>query len=151
MKIVMIFLSLLLIECTPTIKGKIIYREDNKDSHGCDIGNCSLVRIESNDGFYEAYQKVPNSESAYLVNLSKDKAYEFTVKEIEKNDMGIEKTRILKLKLAPGDEKWVGCTNTVFGKVKDNVSPPIKIQFTNKSSFSCEGQLEISYDKLQEN
>lgn len=110
-KVFSIFGLAFLVSCGSSIKGEIEYRNDNKDCYGYDLdGN---VDYAMNPDEYR--DKNSESKSAYLINKSLDKPYEFTIKEVETIDDTIINYRTTKIKLSPGDEKWLGCVTSQKG------------------------------------
>ena len=99
---------ILLYSCNNSIKGKIGYRTDRHKCYDYSID------YSSEKGKYR--DKDAETKTAYLVNSSFDKAYEFTIKVIQTTNDTIIDQNTMKIKLSPGDEKWLGCTKYLDGE-----------------------------------
>lgn len=142
-----IFLLVFSIGCSDSLKGKIDYRSDKKDCSGLN-GDVAAVVINNE---YSGMQKDSKSKSAYLINESIDKAYEFTVRQTEIINDTFVNNNMLKIKLSPGDEKWLGCTkydNVIINT--DSMIPPEKVS-TVILTYTCTGQRLIINPKELDN
>jgi hypothetical protein len=109
-KVCIISSLFIFLSCSSSIKGKIDYRNDNNDCYGF---NQKIDHAIETDEYRD---KDSETKSAYLINESIDKTYEFTIKEVETIDDTIINYHTIKIKLLPGDEKWLGCTKFLNGE-----------------------------------
>ncbi|OHC84117.1 MAG: hypothetical protein A2546_05600 [Sphingobacteriia bacterium RIFOXYD2_FULL_35_12] len=120
--------------------GEIEYRKDNVDCYGKNFDGSNSLSLDKN------LKLNHENKSAYLVNKSTNKAFEFTVKVIQTLDDTISSHRTFKVMLAPGEEKWLGCTK-YFGDVNfanaivDTTIPKV----VNKVfiQYFCKGQRKL--------
>jgi hypothetical protein len=92
------------IGCNDSIKARIDYRVDNQE--------CNPILTDTTIfGDYSLEQRDANTKSAYLMNESNDKAYEYTIKTIVTNDDSLVNQTTTKIKLSPRDERRLGCTS----------------------------------------
>ncbi len=139
-KVFIISFLIFLISCDDTFLGEIEYRNDNIDCYGKKYDDSYLSE------FNQDLKIDPDNKSAYLVNKSSNNTYEFTVKVIQTLDDTISNHRTFKIKLAPGDEKWLGCTkyfgdaNFANATVDTTIS---KIDNKVFIQYFCKGQRRI--------
>ena len=141
---ILIFVFISFIGCNKSIKGRIDYRMDNKECYPYEEDEMAIAVV---NGEYSLNQRDIKTKSAYLVNESIDKAYEFTIKTIETTDDSIVSHTITKIKLSPGDEKRLGCTNYNDVLMNEDKTKSPKIRHRIVLNYTCTGQRLITNSK----
>lgn len=131
-----LFFSTILLSCSNTIQGKIEYRNDNKTCYGLS------PEIDITIPVNEYKEKAPEFKSVYLINASINKSFEFTIKEIQKKGETLFDQNTFKVKLSPGEEKWIGCSK--YFLANDRRKESITLE------YNCTGQRLIKNEKLSE-